>query len=261
MVFKKLRSVLGKPEIQEMPLEFAGGPPAPERPFYAIGDLHGRIGLLEPLLERIDADMISHEIEDPVLVFLGDYVDRGDQSAAVLAHVREMVALMPDNIVCLMGNHERMMLDFIDDPIASGAFWLRHGGVQTLESFGIEPFDGEPSADDLVEAAALLSLEMPDGTEDWLRALPLRWTSGNVSCVHAGMDPLRPPTRQSDQVLLWGHPDFAEVTRLDKHWVVHGHTTVEKPLNRYGRISIDTGAWRTGELSAVAITGGAPRFL
>ncbi len=260
MVLKKIRSVLER-VTPDGALSFGSVPLQPQRPFYAIGDIHGRDGVIEPLLEVIDADLEEHDIDDPVLVFLGDYVDHGPNSAHVLDRVYELSQMLPDSVVCLRGNHEQMILNFIDDPVNTGMHWLQNGGVKTLASYDVPDLDKISTKNDLIEASVLLSLSLPDGVEAWLRNLPLIWTSGNVSCVHAGMDPLLPPDKQSAETLLWGHPDFDTVTRLDKHWVVHGHAVVTRPQNAYGRIAIDTGAWQTGLLTAVAITGGSPRFL
>ncbi len=260
MVLKKIRSAFATHD-EDSALSFGDVPLTPERPFYAIGDIHGHADLIEPMLESIDADLERHKIDNPALVFLGDYVDHGPESARVLERVFELSDLLPDSVVCLRGNHEQMLLDFLDDPENAGPEWLRRGGVQTLANYDIPDVDTIITKDDFVEASVLLSLSLPDGLETWLRELPLIWTSGNVSCVHAGMDPLLPPGQQTNKTLLWGHPDFNEVTRLDKHWVVHGHHVVEKPTADYGRIAIDTGAWQTGVLTAVAITGEAPRFL
>lgn len=261
MLIRKLRATLAKERAHDLPQDFGGARPAPGRPLYAIGDIHGRADLVEPLLEKIDADLDAHGAADPVLVFLGDYVDRGDASAEVLTHVRDLSRSMPDNVVCLMGNHERMLLDFIDDPAHAGPFWLRHGGLQTLASFGIGDIPADAEAEHLVAISARLRDSMAAGLETWLRDLPLIWTRGNVSCVHAAMDPHRPPDRQSPRVLQWGHPEFLTLPRDDRHWVIHGHTIVEAPRAEQGRISVDTGAWYTGRLSAAAVTGDGVRFL
>lgn len=261
MLIRKRRLPLAGGRRDDLSRAHQDGSPVPGRPFYAIGDVHGRAGLIEPLLERIDADADAHDIADPVLVFLGDYVDRGEASADVLAHLRALTRDMPGNVVCLMGNHERMMLDFIDDPAHKGAFWLRHGGLQTLASFGISDIPPPTDAEGLIATAARLGESMCPGLEDWVRNLPLRWTSGNVSCVHAAMDPHQPPDRQQARVLQWGHPGFFDLPRDDNHWVVHGHTVVDSPRAEGGRIAVDTGAWYTGRLSAVAVTKAPLRFL
>jgi serine/threonine protein phosphatase 1 len=234
---------------------------APERPLYLVGDIHGRADLIDPLLQRIDADVTERGYTTPRLVFLGDYVDRGDHSAQVLAHLRDLNRAVPDAVTCLMGNHERMMLDFLDDPAGRGARWLANGGQQTLASYRIGGISAHAPVEDMTEASDALAQALPEGTEAWLRALPLWSRSGNILCVHAAMNPARAPEDQDDRALLWGHRDFMTTPREDGLWVVHGHTVVKEPTVDSGRIAIDTGAWHTGRLTAAAIGEGDCRFL
>jgi len=236
-------------------------PLAPDQPVYAIGDIHGRDDLVEPLLIKIDADITERGIEAPQLVFLGDYVDRGDQSAGVLEHLYKLTQDLPDVVTCLMGNHEKMMLEFLDDPAGRGARWLANGGLQTLASYNIGGLSTRASIEDMAEASDALAEALPVGMEAWLRALPLIWQSGNVVCVHAAMNPSKPPEDQDERGLIWGHRDFLQMSRPDDLWVVHGHTTVDMPLAADSRISIDTGAWHSDRLTAAAITAGECRFL
>lgn len=233
----------------------------PDRPFYAIGDVHGCLEQMEQALERIDADIEAQDIEDPAVVFLGDYVDRGPQSADVLDYLMQLSLAEPDAAVILMGNHERMMLDFLDKPKSAGPRWLKFGGQQTLESFGITPIPAQASAEQLYEACEELWDALPEGMEPWLRNLPLRWTSGNLHCVHAGFDPALPITQQSSDVMLWGSEQFLSTARDDGNWVVHGHTVVDKPVWENSRVSLDTGCYYTGELTAAAFTGQSCRIL
>ena len=238
-------------------------PPAPEAPVFAVGDIHGRADLLERLLRVIDAEPDAAEA---TLVFVGDYIDRGDHSAAVLDILRGLEAERPGRVVCLLGNHERMMLDFLDDPVAKGRRWLRNGGLQTLLSFGAGlrgTAIGEGlAAEDRERLSDALRARLPDGLEGWLRARPLFWQSGTVAITHAGADPARPLAEQGEKPLIWGHQAFFEQPRADGLWIVHGHTVQDAPSAGAGRIAIDTGAVFTGRLTAVALApGAAPRFL
>jgi len=234
---------------------------APAQPLYVIGDVHGNAALLEPLLEVIDADMHAEAYGDSKLVFVGDYVDRGDHSALVLGHVHKLSRDLPGAVICLMGNHERMLLDFLDDPAGRGARWLGNGGLQTLASFGVGGLGARPSLEDMADASEALAAALPEGVEAWLRDLPLLWQSGNVVCVHAAMNPATPPQAQDERALLWGHPKFLEQKRDDGLWVVHGHTIVREPQAKDGRIAVDTGAYHSGRLTAAAISTGRCRFL
>lgn len=219
----------------------------PDAPFFAVGDIHGRLDLLDSLLSQIDPDTNQQ------LVFLGDYVDRGPNAAGTLARLFGFAQHRPDEVVCLMGNHEKMMLDFIDDPLGRGERWLRTGGVTTLASYGIHTISERPSPDEIIAACDALEQAMPSGMLTWLRQLPLCWNSGNIWCVHAAMDPRVPPDGQMANTMLWGHRDFLNVPRHDGACIIHGHTIVNSPINLNSRISIDTGAYRTARLTAACI--------
>lgn len=223
-------------------------------PVCVVGDVHGRDDLLRRLLAQIDRTATR-------IVFVGDYVDRGPDSAAVLARLQSMCQADPQQIFCLMGNHERMMIDFLDDPGTHGPRWLRSGGTETLASFHIDRVRGRTEADRLGAIAAALRTALPPGQELWLRSLPMIWQEGALAVVHAAADPTISLNAQTELSLLWGHPDFRKTPRTDGIWVVHGHVIVEQPTARQGRIAIDTGAWRTGRLSAVLLADGKADFL
>ena len=253
---------------------FSGGmgEPAPDRPLYLIGDIHGRADLLQQLFEMIDADQAAAGLEQPLAVFLGDYIDRGTDSRRVLQSLHAMAQSLDADpeaegeMLCLMGNHERMLLDFLDDPVEAGPRWLRNGGVQTLESFGLDgvtdsagPEVLEAARDAMAEA---LGAGEADGLEAWLRDLPLIAQSGNVAIVHAACDPALPIDGQTAGPLLWGHPEFLIRPRRDGIWVAHGHTVVSHPAVAEGRIALDTGAWFSDRLTAAILAPGQPvRFL
>lgn len=215
---------------------------------FVIGDIHGCADLLELLLDRAPAGA--------ELICLGDYVDRGDDSAGVL----RLLSARPD-ITCLLGNHEAMMLDFLDQPDPRTARWLRYGGLQTLASFGVK--GGVETQDQtlLTRLRDDLASAMGDDLIAWVRALPLHLQRGNVAIVHAAADPAVPLEAQDDKTLIWGHPDFGRIARRDGQWVVHGHTIVNVPEQRGGVISIDTGAYATGRLTAAHLSDGACAFI
>ena len=238
--------------------------PRPSVACYIVGDIHGRVDLLEQMLALIDAHIGGTSAKDPQLVFVGDYIDHGPDSAAVLARLQELTEAFPDNVTCLMGNHERMMLDFLLDPAARGPRWLREGGAATLASFGLDPvgLDQGAAPETWADAALTLAEVLGEARCGWLADRPLQWRSGNLWAVHAGAEPLRPMTEQTARVLLWGHPEFDRTLRQDEAWVAHGHVVQGSPNLSDGRIGLDTGAWSTGRLSAVAIApNGAHAFL
>lgn len=224
--------------------------PSLARPVCVVGDIHGRMDLLDELLAGIAAGKPGQ------LVFSGDYIDRGPQSAAVLQRLMRLTGA-----VCLMGNHERMLLDFLDQPAVAGGRWLRNGGGETLTSLGITGrLPGETAAARMEGLAARVRAALPGGAEDWLRGLPLWWQEGGLGVVHAGADPRVALENQTEAALLWGHRDFS-MPRPDGLWIGHGHVIVKEPRAEAGRISVDTGAWATGRLTGAWIEGGEVRFL
>nr|WP_272213751.1 hypothetical protein [Marinicella sp. W31]MDC2879703.1 hypothetical protein [Marinicella sp. W31] len=150
-----------------------------------------------------------------------------------------------------MGNHEEMFLGFLEDPEEKGERWLRNGGLQTVASFG--PAGDAYGQHDLRRLRDFIMERLGEAQLDWLRNLPLVWSSGNISVVHAGADPRKPVGEQSRRNLTWGHPAFGQLPRRDGLWIVHGHTIVQVPEMANGVISIDTGAYATDRLTAAII--------
>ncbi len=240
-----LRGLVGRKRAE--PLQFEN-PPRPELPVAVIGDIHGRDDLLARLL-----GLLEHA-GDWQLVFVGDYVDRGPESRQVLARLQALDA------VCLKGNHEVMLLDFLDDPAENAGRWLRNGGRETLASFDVELAES-PTLEMLENARDGLRAALGAG-EAWLRGLPLVWQSGNLLVTHAGPDPARPVQGQPDKVFLWGHNRFLRDARADGLWVAHGHWIRDRATAGDGRIAVDTGAWDSGRLSAALIDpDGGLRFV
>lgn len=232
-------------------------PPQPEEAFVAVGDLHGCPELLCELGLLIEKEYFGCPI-----VFLGDYVDRGEDTRRLLHLLMGSSQEGPQPVTCLMGNHELMLLDFLDDPVRAARPWLRNGGLQTLASFGLAPPPG--GMNDRIALEALrdrLADTMGESMINWLRDRPLTWRSGNVWAVHAGANPEKAMDAQSSDALLWGHPLFHQQPRTDGQWVVHGHTVVDEPKARDARISVDTGAYATGVLSAAVIGRGGVHFI
>ena len=231
-------------------------PPQPKDTFVAVGDLHGCSDLLNMLGLMIEKQYFGYPV-----VFLGDYVDRGENTRRVLDLLMRSSPDGPHPVTCLMGNHEKMLLDFLDDPARAARPWLRNGGLQTLASFGVAPASGGMENANALEALRdRLADSMGETMINWLRDLPLSWQSGNVWAVHAGADPRRPMEAQDPERLLWGHPRFSRQPRRDGQWVVHGHTVVHTPEIQGTRIAVDTGAYATGVLSAAVISDGDVAF-
>lgn len=225
-------------------------PLRPDVPFIAVGDLHGRLDLLDQLLERIQPRLIA----DTPLIFVGDYIDRGEDSAGVLTRLFELSHSSEGRVICLRGNHEDMLLSFLDRPEEHGARWLRYGGMQTLGSYRIPGVTPAQDPDKLRQWRDQLRRQMPADVISWLQELPVLWTSGNTHVVHAGADPSKPMTHQSDRVLTWGLRGAEPMIRTDGQWIVRGHVSVPELQVENGLISIDTGAYVTGNLTAVLIS-------
>lgn len=245
-------------------------PPRPDLPLCIVGDLHGCDVLLVQMLARFAALPDAGQLR---VIFAGDLIDRGPNSAAVLNRLR---ALEHDPapfaaVICLMGNHERMLLDFIADPVRNGPRWLSNGGDATLESFGLSAnrpmrktalssVDGAPSAPLEAMRDALLTV-MPSGLIEWIGARPLMWLEDELAVIHAGANPAAALDDQVEKDMLWGHREFRTRRRTDGLWIVHGHFIVAEPMVTAGRISVDTGAYHTGRLTAVRLDREGLRFI
>jgi len=249
-LFRKLRPSVGTSTF--------AAPIAAEDLIYAVGDVHGRHDLLMRLLDRI-CDDAATVARYPKIVFLGDYIDRGEDSRETLDVLMALAETEGLETVFLMGNHEQMLLRFLHNP-PSGAHWLRFGGLQTLLSYGVGPVGDLRNPDE----AARLRADLVDALGPhlgFIEALSLSHRSGNLLFTHAGADPALPPEEQEVAALLWGTERFRRVERGDGIWVVHGHYVVDQPSAEGGRIAVDTGAYFSGRLTAARIAGGEVTFL
>lgn len=223
---------------------------------YAIGDIHGHFSLLEELLEAIDADQAAHPIGEATEVFVGDYIDRGPDSNAVVQH---LATRRPHNRarVCLRGNHEDYMVRFFDDP---GVLfdWSYNGGVTTLASYGVHvnPAGLEPQKTHQEFMAAL-----PAHHRDFVVGLAHRFRLGDVCFVHAGIRPGVPFEEQDPHDLITIRREFLNHPGPLPVRVVHGHTPVAEPVVTPYRIGIDTGAFASGILTCAVLEGADVRFL
>lgn len=251
---KALKSLFARKKPRSVPQRF-DAPIAPEKAFFAIGDIHGCDALFARLIDRILA-----RAGDAPIICVGDYVDRGEDNAAVLRRLMELDRDLGDRFVCLLGNHEDMLLKFLDSPEERGARWLRYGGLQTLGSFGLRGVSEGTNGQALIDVRDRLRDELGP-IETWLRERPLSWQNGNVAVVHAGADPAVPFDLQDRATLMWGHRDFDHLPRQDGIWVVHGHTVTPTPTVINGRIAIDTGAYATGRLTAAMVVPGDVEFI
>lgn len=232
-----------------------------DRALYVVGDVHGRADLLVSLVDQIMQDVADREIDTarPELVFVGDLIDRGDDSKSVIEFLVAVHEWPEIDTTFLVGNHEIMLLQFLHDPMA-GRRWLKFGGYETLQSYGLGRIGDLGDEAELHRIAGELTRAMGPHLE-FIENLRPWHANGNLLITHAGADPALAPSEQTIDALVWGVPAFHRQTRTDGLWVVHGHTIVEKACAREGRISIDTGAYRTGTLTALRVLGRDVSFL
>jgi serine/threonine protein phosphatase 1 len=224
---------------------------------YAVGDIHGRADLLKTLFGRIDADLAAHPAAQSQQVFLGDYVDRGPDSAAVLDMLIERA--QAHEVICLKGNHEILLAEFLEDPSVLTA-WAQYGALPTLASYGLSPaFHATPK--EQRELSASLRKAMPENHALFLSRLKPSFTAGDYFFVHAGVRPGIPLGRQQEDDLFWIRDDFLICEEPFEKIIVHGHTPVREPEVRPNRINIDTGAYATGRLTCLRLEGGKIEFL
>jgi len=226
---------------------------------YAIGDIHGRADLLDLLTVRILDDSAAWRREGHAakIVYLGDYVDRGPDSKTV---IDRLLAPPPElDAVFLLGNHDKVLLDFLEDPSLFGA-WREFGARETLLSYGVVPplFENQEA---FVRACDAFRAALPDAHLRFFRTLQLSAEIGGYVFVHAGVRPGVDLGRQSAEDMLWIRGDFLDSSADFGAVIIHGHTPTEQPVVRPNRIGVDTGACMTGQLTAVVLEGSGYRFL
>jgi serine/threonine protein phosphatase 1 len=221
---------------------------------YAIGDIHGRFDLLKQLLEKITADKKTPGIVTKK-IFLGDYIDRGLQSKQVFECLMSLFELDDEKPVFLLGNHEQVMrqllhaydLNLMND-------WLKFGGRETLMSYGIRPsaFSG---LGDLAKIMTDFVNKVPDAHNHFLKSLITSVNFGDYFFCHAGARPGIELEAQTENDLVWIRRDFMSYEGKFSKMIVHGHTIRENVEFMPNRINVDTGAYATGCLTALALEG------
>lgn len=219
---------------------------------YAVGDIHGRLDLLEELLELIESDCAGRGKAKTCIIFLGDLVDRGPQSAEVVERLRLYRPAFAKTVF-LMGNHEEVLLRLLGGEMDLLANWLLYGGAECALSYGIDPEALERAEPD--EALAMLRRAIPKQHELFLSGFADTASFGDYLFVHAGIRPGVPLASQAKSDLLWIRRPFLDHEGEHGHVVVHGHTISEEVEFRPNRIGLDTGAYRTGILTALGIEG------
>lgn len=233
--------------------------PAPERRrpsvpagtrYYLVGDIHGRLDLYEPLIDAIEADDASSSPAETHVVLLGDLVDRGPDSAGVIARTRQWQQTRKVRV--LAGNHEEMFLQAFEKPSILRHF-LKHGGRETLLSFGLSKDQFNKLS--VEEMHALLPELVPQDVRDYVASFEELIIAGDYAFVHAGIDPSLPLEEQKRSDMLWIRDRFLNHLGPLSKVVVHGHTIFDGVMDCGNRIGIDTGAFRSGVLTALVLEG------
>lgn len=225
---------------------------------YAIGDVHGCSMLLEKMHAMIESDLLGGRPEKTLIIYLGDYLDRGPASAGVL-DILTGAAPNATSRIFLKGNHEEMALKFLEDP-EEGSAWCAFGGFETLMSYRI---DVRRQLDDggYKNLRREWAKRMPASHTHFLRDLQTSYSLGGYFFCHAGVRPGVSLNAQTAHDLMWIREDFLESAFNHGKLIVHGHSPVDMPDIRANRINVDTGAYATGRLTALVLEGAERRFL
>lgn len=225
---------------------------------YAVGDIHGRLDLLDQLLAKIEADIAARRTSQNLVVFLGDLIDRGPQSAQVVERLRTWQPRDATTIF-LCGNHEEVLLRVLAGERNILGDWLKFGGAECLASYGLA---GAGLVDQSgPQALAAIKAVIPAEHRDFLSSFADTFRFGDYLFVHAGIRPGLSVAAQAQKDLRWIRDPFLDDMTDHGFVVVHGHTISESVDERTNRIGIDTGAYRSGVLTAMAIEGSSRWFL
>lgn len=238
---------LRKRQPEFVPLMTAG------RRVYAVGDIHGRLDLLDRILTQIDADHAGRGPAERHIVFLGDLVDRGPDSAGVVERISALCASDP-HVHCLMGNHEEILLRSIEGDDKALRLFCRIGGRETLMSYGVTAQDYERL--DYAEVAERLAALVPPSHQQFLAKLDEILVMGDYVFVHAGVRPGIAIADQKPAETRWIRDPFLDHRAPLEKMVVHGHTVAEEVEILPHRIGIDTGAYQSDRLSALMLEHG-----
>ena len=227
----------------------------PGQRVYAIGDIHGRRDLFEMMIDAIEEDDRSALPADSTVILLGDLVDRGPDSAGVIELAREWQRNRQVRVIA--GNHEEMFLSSFEDEDMLRHF-LRHGGRETVLSFGVEPEILRQATFEQVQA--IMAEAVPAETRAYLEGLEDMIAIGGYLFVHAGIDPTLPMEQQPVETLRWIREPFLSHSAPHPSVVVHGHSITAEVEDRGNRIGIDTGAYSSGRLTALVLEGTLRRY-
>jgi serine/threonine protein phosphatase 1 len=217
---------------------------------YAIGDIHGRLDLLNLLLANIEQDMLSREPRRTFIICLGDLIDRGPDSAGVVERLRTY-RNDKARMIFLGGNHEEVLLNILKGQRGVLPSWTKFGGAECAASYGIDPQELGRLHEDM--AIDLVKSKVPSAHREFLESFADTFRFGDYLFVHAGIRPGVAVDEQSRKDLRWIRDPFLSDAKEHGFVVVHGHTIVERVEQRPNRIAIDTGAYHSGVLTALVL--------
>lgn len=219
---------------------------------YAIGDIHGRLDLLEQLLSQIETDNAARPDAKVQLVFLGDLIDRGPHSADVVELMMGLKRQHPDTRF-LMGNHEEVFLLALGGDKKALRFFTRIGGRETILSYGISP--EQYDSVDFDELLVLAQARVPTQHGEFLASFEDMVILGDYAFVHAGIHPDIPLGSQKTSDLRWIREKFLDHPGPHEKIIVHGHSISADVEVQNNRIGLDTGAYASGRLTAMGLEG------
>lgn len=234
-------------------------PPKGER-IYAIGDIHGCLDELEQLLDLIKKDLKKNPVKTHHIVFLGDYFDRGPDSAGVINRLIKLQT-KEANVICLKGNHEDKFIEFLNDPVRMAPGFFTYGGIETVQSYGIKNKLLEDPLPNAQKIKDKLFSSLSQKQIEFLLDLKYSISIGDYFFCHAGIRPGVKLKDQSPQDLMWIRQEFLGHTELHKKIIVHGHTPHFEPEVMANRINVDTKCYDSGILSCVVLEKKTHRFL
>lgn len=221
---------------------------------YAIGDVHGYLDLLKNLHNKIEQDLDDHPVNDYRLIFSGDYIDRGPDSSGCVEYLNTLTG-DNKNVICLKGNHEAKLENFLTDPMAVAESFFTYGGAETAESYSVDMTDYRGERDQIMQRCSALNESIPAHHKAFYAQLTKTVTFGDYMFAHAGVRPDVSLDQQSDRDLMWIRSEFISYRGLFEKVIVHGHTPAYPMEILPNRINVDTHAYDTGVLSCIVLDG------
>lgn len=226
----------------------------PDTRIYAVGDVHGYVNLLEKLHTLINSDLENYPITNYKIIFLGDYIDRGPDSAGCIEYLIDLLA-DSDNVICLRGNHEAKLEHFLANPVAVASSFFTYGGADCATSYGVDMAGYRGTRDEILQKCAGLVEKIPANHKAFYADLTTTISLGDYMFTHAGVRPGVALDQQSEHDLIWIRSEFIPNQQLYEKVIVHGHTPAFPMEILPNRINVDTHAYYSGVLSCIVLQG------